>query len=64
VLITMVGGTGDNAIGFLRPAQDWATYGQIQQSISYRPGLRGSSLPQARSPLGRGENYVSRRSNL
>jgi hypothetical protein len=32
VLVTIVGGQGTNAIGLLTTAQDWATYGKIQQS--------------------------------
>jgi hypothetical protein len=37
----MVGGQGTNAIVFLTTAQDWATYGKIQQSLSTDPDYQG-----------------------
>ena len=57
VLVTMVGGPGTNAIGFLTTAQDWATYGQIQQALSNDPDYAGLLVNAGQ--IATWENYVS-----
>src|SRR5262245_1509204 len=57
VLINMVGGQGTNAIGFLTTAEDWAKYGQIQQSLTTDPDYGG--LLRDASQIATWENYVS-----
>jgi hypothetical protein len=57
VLVTMVGGPGTNAIGFLTTAKDWATYGKIQQGLSTDPGYQG--LLTDAGKIATWENYVS-----
>jgi len=57
VLVNMVGGPGTNAIGFLTTAQDWATYGKVQQSLSNDSDYAG--LLTDASQIATWENYVS-----
>ena len=57
VLVTMVGGPGTNAIGFLTTAQDWATYGKIQQGLNTDKDYQGLLIDAAK--IGTWENYVS-----
>ena len=57
VLVTMVGGPGTNAIGFLTTAQDWATYGKIQQSLSTDPDYQALLIEAG--TIATWENYVS-----
>ncbi len=57
VLVTMVGGQGTNAVGFLTTAEDWATYGRIQQSLSADPDYQGLLIDAAQ--IATWENYVS-----
>jgi sugar phosphate isomerase/epimerase len=57
VLVNMVGGQGTNAIGFLTSAQDWSTYGQIQQSLSTDPDYQGLLIDAGQ--IATWENYVS-----
>jgi sugar phosphate isomerase/epimerase len=57
VLVTMVGGQGTNAVGFLTTAQDWATYGRIQQSLSSDPDYQGLLIDAGQ--IATWENYVS-----
>lgn len=57
VLVNMVGGQGTNTIGFLTTAQDWATYGQIQQSLSSDPDYQGLLIDAGQ--IATWENYVS-----
>ena len=57
VLVTMVGGQGTNAIGFQTTAQDWATYGKIQQSLTTDPDYQG--LLTDAGKIATWENYVS-----
>lgn len=57
VLVNKVGGQGTNSIGFLTTAKDWATYGQIQQSLSSDPDYQGLLVDSAQ--IATWENYVS-----
>jgi hypothetical protein len=57
VLVTMVGGPGTNAIGFLTTAPDWATYGKIQQGLSTDPDYQGLLIDAGK--IATWENYVS-----
>lgn len=57
VLVTMVGGQGTNAVGFLTTAQDWATYGRVQQSLSSDPDYQGLLIDAGQ--IATWENYVS-----
>ncbi|MDT7721610.1 MAG: hypothetical protein WA622_12570 [Mycobacterium sp.] len=57
VLVTVVGGPGTNAIGFLTTAQDWATYGKIQQGLNTDKDYQGLLIDAAK--IGTWENYVS-----
>lgn len=57
VLVTMVGGQGTNAVGFLTTAEDWATYGRIQQSLSADPDYQGLLIDAGQ--IATWENYVS-----
>jgi hypothetical protein len=57
VLVNMVGGPGTNSIGLLTTAKDWATYGQIQQSLSTDPDY--ATLLMDGGQLATWENYVS-----
>ena len=62
VLVTMVGGQGTNAIVFLTTAQDWATYGKIQQSLSSDPDYQGLLMDAGN--IATWENYVSQTIDL
>ena len=57
VMANMVGGQGTNAIVVLMTAQDWVTYGQIQQNLSTDPEYQGLLIDAAQ--IGTWENYVS-----
>lgn len=57
VLVNMVGGPGTNALGLLSTAQDWAAYGQIQQSLNTDPEFQGLLVDAAQ--MATWENYVS-----
>jgi multidrug efflux pump subunit AcrB len=57
VMVNMVGGQGTNAIGLLLTAQDWAAYGQIQQSLSTDPDY--PALLMDAGQIATWENYVS-----
>ena len=57
VLVNMVGGQGTNAIVFLGTAEDWAKYGQIQQSLTTDPDFQG--LLSDAGKIATWENYVS-----
>ena len=57
VLVNMVGGPGTNAIGVLTTAEDWATYGKIQQSLSTDPDYAGLLVESGQ--IATWENYVS-----
>lgn len=56
-LVTMIGGQGTNAIGLLTTAEDWATYGKIQQSLNADPDYQ--ALLMDAGQLATWENYVS-----
>lgn len=56
-LVNMIGGQGTNAIGLMTTAQDWATYGRIQQSLSTDPDYQ--SLLIDAGQIATWENYVS-----
>ena len=56
-LVTMIGGQGTNSIVFLSTAQDWATYGTIQQSLNSDPEYQALLIDA--SQLATWENYVS-----
>ncbi len=57
VMVNMVGGQGTNAIGFLSTAEDWAKYGQIQQSLSTDPDYQKLLIEAGQ--IATWENYVS-----
>jgi hypothetical protein len=57
VLVTIVGGQGTNAIGLLTTAQDWATCGKIQQSLTTDPDYQGLLIDAGK--IATWENYVS-----
>lgn len=57
VLVNMVGGPGTNSIGFLTTAQDWATYGRIQEALTSDPDFQGLMVDAGQ--LATWENYVS-----
>lgn len=57
VMVNMVGGQGTNAIGLLLTAQDWAAYGQIQQSLNSDPAYQGLLVDSGQ--IATWENYVS-----
>ena len=57
VLVTMVGGQGTNAVGFLTTAEDWTTYGRVQQSLSTDPDYQGLLIDAGQ--IATWENYVS-----
>jgi hypothetical protein len=56
-LVTMVGGQATNAIGLLSTAEDWATYGKIQQDLNSDPDFQALLMDAAR--IGTWENYIS-----
>ena len=56
-MVNMVGGQGTNAIILLITAQDWAAYGQVQQSLSTDPAYQGLLVDAAQ--MATWENYVS-----
>jgi hypothetical protein len=56
-LVNMVGGQGTNAIGLLVTAEDWAKYGQIQQSLTTDPDFQGLLIDAGQ--IATWENYVS-----
>lgn len=62
VLVNMVGGQGTNAIGFLSTAQDWTTYGQIQQSLTSDPKFQELLIDAGQ--IATWENYVSQTLDL
>ncbi|OBI97541.1 hypothetical protein [Mycobacterium sp. 1465703.0] len=57
VLVNMVGGPGTNSIGFLTTAQDWATYGRIQEALTSDPDFQGLMVDAGQ--IATWENYVS-----
>ena len=48
---------GTNAIGLLTTAQDWATYGKIQQGLTTDPDYQGLLIDAGK--IATWENYVS-----
>jgi hypothetical protein len=57
VLANVTGGQATNSVGFLTTAQDWATSGQIQQSLSTDPDYQGLLLDAGQ--IATWENYGS-----
>lgn len=57
VMVNMVGGQGTNAIGFLSTSEDWAKYGQSQQSLSTDPDYQ--KLLVEAGQIATWENYLS-----
>lgn len=57
VLVNMVGGQGTNAIGVLSTAEDWAKYGQIQQSLNTDPDYQKLLIEAGQ--IATWENYLS-----
>jgi hypothetical protein len=62
VMVNMVGGPGTNTIGLLLTAQDWASYGQIQQSLNTDPDFQKLQIDSAQ--IATWENYVSQTIDL
>ncbi|OBG75461.1 MULTISPECIES: hypothetical protein [unclassified Mycobacterium] len=56
-LVNVVGGQGTNSLGLLSTADDWASYGQIQQSLTADPDYQGLLVDAGQ--LATWENYVS-----
>ncbi|MEB4211042.1 hypothetical protein [Mycobacterium sp. 94-17] len=56
-LVTMIGGQGTNAVGLLTTAQDWAAYGQVQQSLSDDADYQALLIDAGQ--IATWENYVS-----
>ena len=57
VLATMIGGPATNTIVLLSSAEDWAKYGQVQQSLQGDPKFQEAML--AAGQIGTWETYVS-----
>lgn len=56
-LVNMIGGQGTNAIGLMSTTQDWAAYGQVQQSLNADPEFQSLLVDAAQ--MATWENYVS-----
>lgn len=56
-LVNMIGGQGTNAIGLMSTTQDWAAYGQVQQSLNADPDFQSLLIDAAQ--MATWENYVS-----
>ncbi|OBJ88689.1 hypothetical protein [Mycobacterium sp. 1245852.3] len=56
-LVNMIGGQGTNAIGLMSTTQDWAAYGQVQQSLNADPDFQSLLVDAAQ--MATWENYVS-----
>jgi hypothetical protein len=57
VMVNMAGGPGTNTIGLLLTAQDWASDGQIQQSLNTDREFQKLQIDAGR--IATWENYVS-----
>ncbi|OBH54765.1 hypothetical protein [Mycobacterium sp. E2479] len=57
VLVTMVGGQGTNAVGFLTTAEDWAAYGQVQEALFGDPEMQAAMVEAGQ--IATWETYVS-----
>ena len=57
VLATMIGGPATNSIVLLSSAEDWQTYGKVQQSLLGDPEMQGLMLEAGK--LSTWETYVS-----
>jgi hypothetical protein len=62
VMVNMVGGQGTNAIGLLSTAEDWAKYGQMQQSLNTDPDYQKLLIEAGQ--IATWENYVSQTIDL
>ncbi|OBH62257.1 hypothetical protein [Mycobacterium sp. E2479] len=57
VLVTMVGGQGTNAVGFLTTAEDWTRYGQVQEALFGDPEMQAAMVEAGQ--IATWETYVS-----
>jgi hypothetical protein len=57
VLATTIGGAATNTIGLLSTAEDWARFGQIQQSMMGDPEMQAAMLEAGQ--IATWETYVS-----